>query len=61
MNFDESSEHEDDVEEEGTRSLSPHTDTTRPASAASGKDVSVSKSRIHPASDMDCTLQSALR
>ncbi|XP_040886091.1 tubby-related protein 3 isoform X1 [Toxotes jaculatrix] len=40
MNFDEASEHEDDVEEERSRSLSPHTDTTRPASAASGKDVS---------------------
>ncbi|XP_018536420.1 tubby-related protein 3 isoform X1 [Lates calcarifer] len=40
MNFDEASEHEDDAEEERTRSLSPHTDTTRPASAASGKDAS---------------------
>ncbi|XP_042367003.1 tubby-related protein 3 isoform X1 [Plectropomus leopardus] len=38
MNFDESSEHEDDAEEERTRSLSPNTDT-RPASAASGKDT----------------------
>lgn len=42
MNFDEASEHEDDVEEERTRSLSPNTDTTRPASAASGKDIPVS-------------------
>ncbi|KAG7495920.1 hypothetical protein JOB18_008114 [Solea senegalensis] len=40
MNFDESSEHEDDVDEEQTRSLSPHADSTRPASAASGKDAS---------------------
>lgn len=39
MNFDEASEHEDDLEEERTRSLSPNTDTTRPTSAASGKDV----------------------
>ncbi|KAM7367280.1 hypothetical protein PAMP_015193 [Pampus punctatissimus] len=39
MNFDEASEHEDDAEEERTRSLSPNTDTTRPSSAASGKDV----------------------
>ncbi|XP_053169883.1 tubby-related protein 3 isoform X1 [Scomber japonicus] len=41
MNFDEASEHEDDAEEERTRSLSPNADTTRPSSAASGKDVSV--------------------
>lgn len=46
MNFDEASEHEDDLEEERTRSLSPNADTTRPSSAASGKDVSVS-SPIH--------------
>lgn len=39
MNFDEASEHEDDVEEERTRSLSPNADTTRPGSAASGKDL----------------------
>ncbi|XP_045927690.1 tubby-related protein 3 isoform X2 [Micropterus dolomieu] len=39
MNFDEASEHEDDVEEERTRSLSPSTDATRPSSAASGKDI----------------------
>ncbi|XP_031169356.1 tubby-related protein 3 isoform X2 [Sander lucioperca] len=39
MNFDEASEHEDDVEEERTRSLSPNADTTRPSSAASGKDI----------------------
>ncbi|KAF3859305.1 hypothetical protein F7725_021704 [Dissostichus mawsoni] len=38
MNFDEDSEHEDDGEEERTRSLSPNADT-RPASAASGKDI----------------------
>ncbi|XP_074481939.1 tubby-related protein 3 isoform X1 [Sebastes fasciatus] len=37
MNFDESSEHEDSVEEE--RPLSPNEDTTRPSSAASGKDT----------------------
>ncbi|XP_047192117.1 tubby-related protein 3 isoform X3 [Scophthalmus maximus] len=40
MNFDESSEDEDDVEEERTRSLSPRADSTRPASAASSKEVS---------------------
>ncbi|TDG96626.1 hypothetical protein EPR50_G00230620 [Perca flavescens] len=39
MNFDEASEHEDDVEEKRTRSLSPNADTTRPSSAASGKDI----------------------
>lgn len=39
MNFDEASEHEDDVDEERTRSLSLNADTTRPSSAASGKDV----------------------
>ncbi|CAJ1054689.1 tubby-related protein 3 isoform X2 [Xyrichtys novacula] len=39
MNFDEASEHEDDTEEERTRSMSPNTDATRPASAASGKDI----------------------
>ncbi|XP_008313849.1 tubby-related protein 3 isoform X2 [Cynoglossus semilaevis] len=39
MNFDESSGNEDNVEEEQTRSLSPHADSTRPASASSGKDV----------------------
>uniref|UniRef100_A0A3B3BCP2 Tubby-like protein n=1 Tax=Oryzias melastigma TaxID=30732 RepID=A0A3B3BCP2_ORYME len=39
MNFDEASEHEEDTEEERTRSLSPQTDATRPASAASSKDV----------------------
>ncbi|KAJ4924806.1 hypothetical protein JOQ06_003756 [Pogonophryne albipinna] len=38
MNFDEDSEHEDDGEEERTRSLSPNADT-RPASATSGKDI----------------------
>lgn len=38
MNFDEASEHEDDSEDQ-TRSLTPHTDTNRPESAASGKDV----------------------
>ncbi|XP_030576382.1 tubby-related protein 3 isoform X2 [Archocentrus centrarchus] len=39
MNFDEASEHEEDAEEERTRSLSSHTDSNRPASAASGKDI----------------------
>ncbi|XP_030005236.1 tubby-related protein 3 isoform X2 [Sphaeramia orbicularis] len=39
MNFDEASEHEDDAEQGQTRPLSPNTDTTRPASAASGKDI----------------------
>ncbi|XP_075886155.1 tubby-related protein 3 isoform X3 [Nelusetta ayraudi] len=38
MNFDEASENEDEVED-GPRSLSPNADATRPASAASGKDV----------------------
>uniref|UniRef100_A0A668ABP9 Tubby-like protein n=1 Tax=Myripristis murdjan TaxID=586833 RepID=A0A668ABP9_9TELE len=37
MNYDEASDDEEDVEEERTRSLSPNTDTTRPASATSGK------------------------
>lgn len=41
MNFDEASENEGDVED-GPRSLSSNTDSTRPASAASGKDVPVS-------------------
>ncbi|XP_028305901.1 tubby-related protein 3 isoform X2 [Gouania willdenowi] len=40
MNFDEDSEHEKDEEEEQTRSLSPHTETNRPSSAASGKEES---------------------
>ncbi|XP_034529854.1 tubby-related protein 3 isoform X2 [Notolabrus celidotus] len=39
MNFDEASDHEDDTEEERTRSMSPNTDTVRPSSAASGKDI----------------------
>ncbi|XP_031714935.1 tubby-related protein 3 isoform X1 [Anarrhichthys ocellatus] len=39
MNFDEDSEHEDDAEEERSRSLSPNADNTRPASATSGKDI----------------------
>ncbi|KAM9845506.1 tubby-related protein 3 [Aulostomus maculatus] len=39
MNFDESSEHEDDAEEEQPRSLSPNADTTRPSSATSAKDI----------------------
>ncbi|XP_068162994.1 tubby-related protein 3 isoform X2 [Antennarius striatus] len=38
MNFDEASEQEDNVEEDRTHSLSPSTDTNRPASAASSKD-----------------------
>lgn len=41
MNFDEASENEGDAED-GSRSLSPNTDTTRPASATSGKEVPVS-------------------
>lgn len=41
MNFDEASENEGDSED-GPRSLSPNTDATRPASAASGKNVPVS-------------------
>ncbi|XP_056281176.1 tubby-related protein 3 isoform X2 [Pseudoliparis swirei] len=39
MNFDEDSEREDDAEEERSRSLSPKAGNTRPASAASGKDI----------------------
>ncbi|KAL3977180.1 vomeronasal 2 receptor [Sarotherodon galilaeus] len=39
MNFDEASEHEEDLEEERTRSRSSHTDSNRPASATSGKDI----------------------
>ncbi|XP_017266965.1 tubby-related protein 3 isoform X2 [Kryptolebias marmoratus] len=39
MNFDEASEHEDNAEEERTRAPSSQTDATRPASAASGKNV----------------------
>uniref|UniRef100_A0A3B3ZDH9 Tubby-like protein n=1 Tax=Periophthalmus magnuspinnatus TaxID=409849 RepID=A0A3B3ZDH9_9GOBI len=39
MNFDEASEHEDDLEDGQTHSLSPQADVTRPASAASGKDI----------------------
>ncbi|XP_074554763.1 tubby-related protein 3 isoform X2 [Halichoeres trimaculatus] len=39
MNFDEASEHEEDTEEERTRSMSSNTDAVRPSSAASGKDV----------------------
>lgn len=41
MNFDEASENEDEAEDD-PRSLSPNADATRPASAASGKDVPVS-------------------
>lgn len=41
MNFDEASEHEEDLEEERTRSRSSHTDSNRPASATSGKDIPV--------------------
>ncbi|XP_040006887.1 tubby-related protein 3 isoform X1 [Xiphias gladius] len=51
MNFDEASEHEDDVEEERTRSMSPNTDTTRPASAASGKDVSEAETPGSPTAE----------
>lgn len=47
MNFDEASDQEDDTEEERTRSLSPKPDTTRPSSAASGKDTPVSR-RVIP-------------
>ncbi|XP_013869251.1 tubby-related protein 3 isoform X4 [Austrofundulus limnaeus] len=39
MNFDEASEHEDNVEDERTHSLSCQTDANRPASAASGNNV----------------------
>ncbi|KAM4614597.1 tubby-related protein 3 [Polymixia lowei] len=40
MNYDEASEDEDTAEEDRTRSLSPNTDTTRPASASSVKSSS---------------------
>ncbi|XP_069020938.1 tubby-related protein 3 isoform X3 [Embiotoca jacksoni] len=46
MNFDEASEHEEDAEEERTRSLPSHTDTNSPSSAASGKDIPVSGSEL---------------
>lgn len=49
MNFDEPSDPEGDTEEERPRSLSPNTDTTRPSSAASGKDVPVSSTEYWPA------------
>ncbi|XP_029969496.1 tubby-related protein 3 isoform X2 [Salarias fasciatus] len=39
MNFDEASEPEDGEDEDGRRSLSPHADGNRPASAASGRDA----------------------
>lgn len=39
MNFDEASENEDNTEDGQTRSLSPNTDTNRPTSAASSKDI----------------------
>lgn len=51
MNFDESSEHEDDTEDGQTRSLSPSTDTNRPGSAASGKDISEVGSPGSPLTD----------
>ncbi|XP_067346411.1 tubby-related protein 3 isoform X2 [Channa argus] len=54
MNFDEASEHEDDAEEERPRSLSPNTDAIRPASAASGKDVSEAGTPASPAAE--CSL-----
>lgn len=57
MNFDESSGNEDNVEEEQTRSLSPHADSTRPASASSGKDVAVrSPSNQLPKKPHSCAL-----
>nr|XP_020472413.1 tubby-related protein 3-like isoform X2 [Monopterus albus] len=51
MNFDEASEHEDDMEEERTHSQSPHTDSTRPASAASGKDGPEAVTPASPAAE----------
>ncbi|XP_038137307.1 tubby-related protein 3 isoform X2 [Cyprinodon tularosa] len=39
MNFDETSEHEDDADENQISSLSSQTDVTRPASASSGKNI----------------------
>uniref|UniRef100_A0A3Q2D693 TUB like protein 3 n=1 Tax=Cyprinodon variegatus TaxID=28743 RepID=A0A3Q2D693_CYPVA len=39
MNFDETSEHEDDADENQVSSLSSQTDVTRPASASSGKNI----------------------
>ncbi|XP_047431893.1 tubby-related protein 3 isoform X2 [Mugil cephalus] len=51
MNFDESSEHEEDAEDERTRSLSSHTDSNRPSSAASGKDVPEAVTPGSPSAD----------
>lgn len=45
MNFDETSE-QDETDEDRTPSLSPSRDITRPSSASSGKDTSVS-SPVH--------------
>lgn len=57
MNFDEASEHEDNVEEERPLSLSSQTDTNRPASAASGKNVAVSCSESTSAVYMNFPLK----
>nr|XP_040031340.1 LOW QUALITY PROTEIN: tubby-related protein 3 [Gasterosteus aculeatus aculeatus] len=51
LNFDEDSDPEDDAEEDRSRSLSPHAGNTRPASAASGKDVPEPASPGSPAAD----------
>ncbi|XP_033845790.1 tubby-related protein 3 isoform X2 [Periophthalmus magnuspinnatus] len=51
MNFDEASEHEDDLEDGQTHSLSPQADANRPASAASGKDIPELGSPESPLSD----------
>ncbi|KAM8909669.1 tubby-related protein 3 isoform 2-T3 [Spinachia spinachia] len=51
LNFDEDSAPEDDGEEERPRSLSPHAGNSRPASAASGKDVPEPASPGSPAAD----------
>uniref|UniRef100_A0A3Q3VY03 Tubby-like protein n=1 Tax=Mola mola TaxID=94237 RepID=A0A3Q3VY03_MOLML len=50
MNFDEASDHEDDMEEERIRSLSPSTDP-RPHSAASGKDTPEEATHGSPTAD----------
>uniref|UniRef100_A0A8C6WFX6 Tubby-like protein n=1 Tax=Neogobius melanostomus TaxID=47308 RepID=A0A8C6WFX6_9GOBI len=51
MNFDETSEHEDDSEDGQTRSVTPHTDTNRPVSSASGKDIPEVESPGSPLSE----------
>ncbi|XP_062414403.1 tubby protein [Pungitius pungitius] len=51
LNFDEDSDPEDDAGDDRSRSLSPHVGNTRPASAASGKDVPEPAAPGSPAAD----------